>query len=50
MIKFGSRTEVLLPLDLVQEVHVKAGDRVKGGSIILLRLGLKQEGKAAGGV
>lgn len=38
MIKFGSRTEVSVPLELVQEVRVKPGDSVRGGSTILLRL------------
>lgn len=38
MIKFGSRTEVSVPVELVQEVRVKVGDRVHGGSTILLRL------------
>jgi phosphatidylserine decarboxylase len=38
MIKFGSRTEVSVPVELVQEVLVKVGDRVHGGSTILLRL------------
>jgi phosphatidylserine decarboxylase len=36
MIKFGSRTEVLLPASAVKEVRVKVGDKVKGGSTILL--------------
>jgi phosphatidylserine decarboxylase len=38
MIKFGSRTEVLLPAGDVMEVTVKVGDTVKGGSSILLRV------------
>jgi len=38
MIKFGSRTEVSVPVELVQEALVKVGDRVRGGSTILLRL------------
>jgi phosphatidylserine decarboxylase len=38
MIKFGSRTEVLVPADAVREVLVKVGDHVKGGSTILLRM------------
>ncbi len=33
LIKFGSRTDVLLPANV--ELRVKAGDRVKGGSSIL---------------
>lgn len=38
MIKFGSRTDVLLPVDLGKEVLVKVGDAVKGGATVLLRL------------
>ncbi len=38
MIKFGSRTEVFLPADAVEEVLVKPGDKVKGGSTVLLRV------------
>ena len=38
MIKFGSRTEVYLPIDAVDEVLVKPGDKVKGGSTVLLRV------------
>jgi phosphatidylserine decarboxylase len=38
MIKFGSRTEVSMPVDRVQEALVKVGDTVHGGSTILLRL------------
>ena len=37
MIKFGSRTEIYLPLDTPVEVLVKVGEMVKGGSSILLR-------------
>jgi phosphatidylserine decarboxylase len=37
MIKFGSRTEVLVPAGEAVEVLVKVGDKVKGGSSILLR-------------
>jgi phosphatidylserine decarboxylase len=33
LIKFGSRVDVLLPAEA--ELHVKVGDRVKGGSSIL---------------
>ena len=36
MIRFGSRTEVYLPLDAV--VLVKVGDRVAGGSSVIARL------------
>src|SRR6185312_12726832 len=38
MIKFGSRTEVSLPAELVEEALVRVGDTVHGGSTILLRL------------
>ena len=36
MIKFGSRTDVCIPLDEAIEVKVKVGDKVKGGSTVLL--------------
>jgi phosphatidylserine decarboxylase len=36
MIKFGSRTEVYLPADTPVEVAVKVGDKVQGGSTVLL--------------
>ena len=36
MIRFGSRTEVYLPLDC--EVVVKAGDRVQGGRSVIAKL------------
>lgn len=36
MIRFGSRTEVYLPLDAT--VLVKEGDRVKGGATVIARL------------
>jgi phosphatidylserine decarboxylase len=39
MIRFGSRTEVYLPLDAV--VLVKVGDRVRGGSSVIARLARK---------
>jgi phosphatidylserine decarboxylase len=38
MIKFGSRTDILVPADAVKEALVKVGDKVKGGSTILLRI------------
>jgi phosphatidylserine decarboxylase len=37
MIKFGSRTELYLPADTPMEVAVRIGQKVKGGSTILLR-------------
>jgi phosphatidylserine decarboxylase len=44
MIKFGSRTEVLVPAGAAVEVQVKVGDKVKGGATVLLRF---QEALAA---
>src|SRR5262245_16930793 len=38
MIKFGSRTDVLLPASGNAEVLVKVGDKVKGASSVLMRL------------
>ena len=38
MIKFGSRTDVLVPTSVVAEVKVRVGDAVKGGSRVLMRL------------
>lgn len=38
MIKFGSRTDVLLPPDAVAEVLVKVGDKVRGAATPLLRV------------
>jgi phosphatidylserine decarboxylase len=38
MIKFGSRTDVLVPAGEALEVLVKVGDMVQGGSTVLLRL------------
>ncbi len=38
MIKFGSRTEISVPAELVEEALVKVGATVHGGSTILLRL------------
>jgi hypothetical protein len=40
MIKFGSRTDVIFPGPA--QLTVKAGDRVKGGSSILARVGAAQ--------
>jgi phosphatidylserine decarboxylase len=37
MIKFGSRTEVLIPPGEKVEVLVQVGDKVRGGSTVLLR-------------
>lgn len=38
MIKLGSRTELYLPTTAKIELNVKVGDKVKGGSTILMRL------------
>lgn len=37
MIKYGSRTEVFLPASEKVELAVRVGDKVKGGSTVLLR-------------
>jgi len=37
MIKFGSRTNIYLPPGEPVELLVKVGDKVKGGSTVLLR-------------
>ena len=37
MIKFGSRTEVYLPAGGFREALVRPGDKVRGGSTVLLR-------------
>ncbi|MHC4083412.1 MAG: phosphatidylserine decarboxylase [Planctomycetota bacterium] len=38
MIKFGSSTELILPRTLVADVHVRQGDRVRGGITKLVTL------------
>jgi phosphatidylserine decarboxylase len=38
MIKFGSRTDLLLPVEAVGEILIRFGDKVRGGSTILARL------------
>ena len=37
LIKFGSRTDVVIPLDAI--LHVKVGQKVKGGSSVLAEMG-----------
>ena len=37
MIKFGSRTEVYVPMDANLDVKVAVGDKVRGGATVLLR-------------
>ena len=46
LIKFGSRTDVLLPANV--ELRVKAGDRVKGGSSVLAVMREAQAGRETG--
>lgn len=38
MIKFGSRTDVLIPAGQARSISVKVGDTVKGGATILMRV------------
>lgn len=38
MIRFGSRTELVVPLGQLEAVRVKVGDKVQGGSSLLGRL------------
>lgn len=38
MIKLGSRTDLLIPVDAAAEIRVKVGDKVAGGSTVLLKL------------
>jgi len=42
MIKLGSRADILVPVDKIQEVCVKVGDVVRAGTSLLLRLGTPQ--------
>jgi len=37
MIKFGSRTEVYIPKEQVQEIRIKLKDKVKGGETVIAR-------------
>jgi phosphatidylserine decarboxylase len=48
MIKFGSRTDVLVPAGEAFDVQVAVGDRVKGGSDVLLRYRGHGGGRAEG--
>jgi phosphatidylserine decarboxylase len=41
MIKFGSRTDLLVPVSAGADVQVKVGDPVRGGSTVLLRVPTK---------
>jgi len=38
MIKFGSRTDVVLPKSRVAELRIRLGDKVKGGETVLARV------------
>jgi phosphatidylserine decarboxylase len=38
MIKFGSRTDLLVPAERVANVNVKVGDKVRGASTVLLQM------------
>ncbi len=38
MIKFGSRTELLIPRDTVGEIMIKPGDKVRGGVTVLAKV------------
>jgi len=38
MIKFGSRTELYIPKNQVEEIRVKLKDKVKGGETVLVRV------------
>jgi phosphatidylserine decarboxylase len=38
MIRFGSRTELMVPVAEAQELLCKVGDTVRGGETLLLRL------------
>jgi phosphatidylserine decarboxylase len=49
MIKFGSRTDVLVPAGLVAAVGVKVGQAVRGGADVLLTLRAKSDQPAASG-
>ena len=37
MIKFGSRTELYIPKDQVEEIRVRLKDKVKGGETVIAR-------------
>ena len=45
MIRFGSRTDIFLPLEA--EILVKLGDRVEGGASVVARLPTRDAGKVA---
>jgi phosphatidylserine decarboxylase len=38
MIKFGSRTDLLIPAECVADVNVKVGEKVRGATSVLLRM------------
>jgi phosphatidylserine decarboxylase len=37
MIKFGSRTELYIPKERVEEIRIKLKDKVKGGETVIAR-------------
>jgi phosphatidylserine decarboxylase len=45
MIKLGSRTEIVLPVEEGQKLRVKVGDKVYGGATMLLQLGCQRYGE-----
>jgi phosphatidylserine decarboxylase len=47
MIKLGSRTDLLLPATEAAEIRVRVGDKVRGGSTVLLQLKLADAVRAA---
>ena len=49
MIRFGSRTELVVPTDQLGELLVQVGDRVKGGETLLARLKPAAAGQGAAG-
>jgi phosphatidylserine decarboxylase len=47
MIKFGSRTDVLVPAGLQRDIAVKVGDKVRGGKTILFRVAMNKSASNA---
>ena len=47
MIKFGSRTELFMPVDEKARIVVKKGDKVRAGSSILVNFQLSLDRHAA---
>jgi hypothetical protein len=44
MIKFGSRTELYVPLRVAPVALVRVGDKVRGASTALVRTGAAEQG------